>query len=303
VNKYNGSASKLKVNAWTDMLRPYIENQAASMYKCPNDKECGIASDADSTYFYASASTHGWAKKPFDGSEKNQSLAFYDLNGQGWDNHGRQAQNQTWNQYIQSCLVSQYPGYTPSEGAWVFVTDDGADYNIGDIYFVLDPNCPGGGRGFCLCAQFTTSGAVCSKDPPEVVQGFTAGGGVVPMGTLSGRSTLQPGTWWPLGTSNPCSYGMNSRAYRFLHDSHKVLVVEYCKVVADLAGGNTSELLVPTPAMKNSPYWTHWGAGRARHTNTINTLFADGRVEALNPDTINPKLTDAEYWTAELDRK
>jgi prepilin-type processing-associated H-X9-DG protein len=44
-------------------------------------------------------------------------------------------------------------------------------------------------------------------------------------------------------------------------------------------------------------------AGRARHTNTINTLFGDGRVEALSPDAINPKLTDAEYWTAELDRK
>ena len=229
LNKYNGSASGLNVNGWTATLRPYIENQVESMYKCPNDKEFGIAADTGSTYFYASASTRGWAKKPFDGSEKNQSLVFYDLNGQGWDNHGRQAQNQTWNQYIQSCLGSQYSNYTPSEGAWIFVTDDGADYNIGDMFFLLDPNFPGGGRGFCLCAQYTTSGAIVRGDPPEVVIGKTAGGADVPMGTLSGRSTLEAGTWWSMGTANPCSYGMNSRAGRFLQDSHKVLAVEYGK--------------------------------------------------------------------------
>ena len=296
VSKFNGSASMFKVNAWTNTLKPYLENQA-SMYKCPNDNEQGIVEGADSTYFYASASTHGWAKKPFDGSEKNQSLVFYNLDGQGWDNHGRQAQNMTWNTYIQNCLGSLYPGYTPSEGAWVFVTDDGADYNIGDIYFVIDPNYPGGGRGFCLAAQFTTSGAVCSKDPPELVQGYNHNGGVVNMGNLTGGSSLRGGLWWPLGTSNPCSYGMNSRANRFLQDGDKVLAVEYCKIVADLAGGNTDELNTPTPAMMDSPDWTHWGAGRARHTGLINTLFGDGRVETLYPDDINPKLTNAEYWT------
>ncbi len=294
-----GSVGSLNVSAWTDTLRPYLENQTL-MYKCPDDKESGIVTDID-TYFWASAATRYSKKKPFDGSEKDQSLVFYDLNGQGWDNHGRQAQNMTWSQYVQSKLASSYPGFTPSEGAWIFVTDDGADYNIGDMFFLLDPNYPDGGRGFCLNAQFRTSGAICRGDPPAVVEGYNPNGSIAPMGTLQGGSNIQEIAWWPLGTSNPCSYGMNSRASRFLRDSNKVLAVEYCKLVADVAGGSTSELLTPTPAMMNSPDWTRWGAGRARHNGTINTLFSDGHVEALNPDAINPKLTDAEYWSAEID--
>jgi len=294
-----GSVGSLNVGAWTDTLRPFLENQT-SMYKCPDDNESGIASEID-TYFWASAAQRYAKKKPFDGSEKDMSLVFYDLNGSGWDNHGRQAQNMTWNQYIQQRLGSAYPGYTPSQGAWVFVTDDGADYNIGDFFFLIDPNYPDGGRGFCLAAQFRTSGAICRNDPPVIVTGSAPDGSNLPMGTLSGGSNIQDLSWWPLGTSNPCSYGMNSRANRFLRDSNKVLVLEYCKLVADLAGGNTSELLTPTPKMMNSPDWTHWGAGRARHSGTINTLFSDGHVEAINPDTINPNLTDTEYWSAEVD--
>jgi prepilin-type N-terminal cleavage/methylation domain-containing protein/prepilin-type processing-associated H-X9-DG protein len=298
VNKYNGSASKLNVNTWSDTLRPYIENQAASMYTCPNDKECGIATDTG-TYFYASRAASFSKKKPLDGSGKTLSIALYDLNGIVWSDYGgRGSPGQTWYQFIQSCIGAAYPSYTPAQGAWAFVTDDGNDYVISDIYFLIDPNFPGGGRGFCLKIYAQASGAICQGDPPETVMGYRPDGSPVAMG-----GPLVAGSWWPLGTSNACSYGMNSRAYRFLRDSNKVLAVEYCKLVADVAGGNTSELLIPTPAMKNSPYWTHWGAGRARHTNTINTLFADGRVEALNPDTINPKLTDAEYWTAEIDRK
>jgi len=291
-----GSAGNLNVNLWTTTLAPYLENQASSIYKCPDDKESGIVSDID-TYFYASLSNVA-KKKPLDGSAF-MSMALYDLNATVWSDYGgRGAPGQTWNQWIQTCLGSRYPGYTPSPGAWAFVTDDGMDYVVSDIYWLIDPNYPGGGRGFCLKMYYQACGAISRGDPPATVQGYNPDGTTTPMG-----EPITEGSWWPLGSSNPCSYGMNSRANRFLWDSKKVLAIEYCKIVADLAGGTTNELLTPTPAMMNSPDWTHWGAGRARHSGTINTLFGDGHVESLNPDTINPKLANAEYWKAEIDLK
>ena len=305
VSNNGGSAGSLNVNAWTDTLRPYLEDQAL-MYKCLDDKENGVVTDID-TYFWASRATTYAKKKPFDGSEKNMSLVFYDLNGPGWDNHGRQAENMTWNQYIQQKLGSQYPGFAPSSGAWIFVADDGADVNIGDMFFLLDPNYPGGGRGFCLAAQYRTSGAICRGDPPVVVTGYTANGNNASMGTLVGGSDIVELAWWPLGTSNPCSYGMNYSANRFLRDSNKVLAIEYCTLVVDcrpasLTNGKTNDLQPGKESTLNSsPVWTHWGGGRARHTGLINTLFGDGHVEAINPDAINPRLFYDECWSAEVD--
>ncbi|MEI8372035.1 MAG: DUF1559 domain-containing protein [Planctomycetota bacterium] len=291
-----GSAGNLNVNLWTNTLTPYLENQTNSVYKCPDDKESGIVSEID-TYFYASRSNVA-KKKPLDGSAL-LSIALYDLNATVWSDYGgRGDTGKTWNQWIQTCLGSKYPGYTPSPGAWALVTDDGMDYVISDIYWLIDPNYPGGGRGFALMPICQACGAICRGDPPATVQGYNPDGGITPMG-----EPITQGTWWPLGTSNPVSYGMNSRANRFLWDSKKVLATEYLKLVADLAGGNTSELLTPTPAMVNSPDWTHWGAGRARHSGMINTLFGDGHVEAISPDAINPKLTNDEYWKAEIDLK
>ena len=306
VSVNNGSASSLNVLSWTSTLLPYLENQAAT-YICPDDSDSWTFG-AIGTYFYASASKYhnGAIKvKQFDGSETFMSLAFHNLGGGVFSDAADPGvgAGQNWYQYIQSCLGSAYPGYTPSAGAWVFVTDDGADYNIGDIYFLIDPNYPGGGRGFCLATYHLTSGAIVQGTPPVVVSGYDAKGNSVAMGTLTGGSSLKAQTWWPLGASAACSYGLNSCANLFVEDSSKVLAVEYCQPVADVVGGDTSELLTPTSAMMNSPDWTHWGGGRGRHYGMINTLFGDGHVEALNPDSINPLLTgvNTEYWTPEAD--
>ena len=111
------------------------------------------------------------------------------------------------------------------------------------------------------------------------------------------------GDWCEMGGGEPASYGMNKCANRFVTDSHKVLVLEYCKLVADLAGLTAGDRF-PTDFMRDSRYWTGWGGGRARHTSTINVLFADGRVESLAPTAINPLVTglNQEYWmpTADL---
>jgi prepilin-type processing-associated H-X9-DG protein len=133
----------------------------------------------------------------------------------------------------------------------------------------------------------------------KTVTGHDKGGGAKPMEWL-GRGAQAD--WWDMGNTEPASYGMNRSADRFVSDSHKVLVVEYCKLVADLAGLTAGDRY-SSGYLSKSPYWTGWGGGRARHTGAINVLFADGRVETMKPNAINPLIVNLnrEYWMSTAD--
>lgn len=82
----------------------------------------------------------------------------------------------------------------------------------------------------------------------------------------------------PIGRS---SYGCNNQVNFFVHDSQKIILVEYCKITIT----HTEPV---TPFMKNSKYWGGWGGSRARHNGTMNVLFGDGRAESLKPALIDP---------------
>jgi prepilin-type processing-associated H-X9-DG protein len=80
------------------------------------------------------------------------------------------------------------------------------------------------------------------------------------------------------------SYGANGRLHRFTGDSHRILLVEYNKIVADVVGAGASDV------------WTEQIA--PRHGGTLNVLFGDGRVEARTPRSIDPRVRPIhdEYW-------
>ena len=266
VSDNNGSASPLYVGSWENMLLPHLEQQAMT-FRCPDDKEKGISTWTN-TYYYAPSSNVA-KQKPFDGTAF-LTIPFYNLNGPVFSDAADPGYGagQTWLQAIQASpgYSTYYPsGTAPSESAWVMVSDDGADVNIGDFYFLLDPNYPGGGRGFVFAVFHSTSGGICTGGSPTLVTGYNSSGQPVTMGTLSGASTLQAGWWWPLGPAQSCSYGMNNRANAFLKDSTKILAVEYCKLVVDVANvTNPAPIdLIPTPAMTNSTMWGGWARPRA----------------------------------------
>jgi prepilin-type N-terminal cleavage/methylation domain-containing protein/prepilin-type processing-associated H-X9-DG protein len=85
------------------------------------------------------------------------------------------------------------------------------------------------------------------------------------------------------------SYGMNSRVHRLLGDSHKILLVEYKKIVADVVGARAADV------------WTQQIA--PRHLGTLNVLYADGHVEGTPPAAIDPRLRSIhdEFWRPALD--
>lgn len=78
-------------------------------------------------------------------------------------------------------------------------------------------------------------------------------------------------------TGNPSrsSYGMNARAHRLLSDAHRILMLDYEKVVADVVGRDHRD------------YWPSTVA--PRHLGVCNVLFADGHVSARRPSQIDPR--------------
>ena len=82
------------------------------------------------------------------------------------------------------------------------------------------------------------------------------------------------------GVGAKSSYGINGRSQRFNSgDAGKLLLLEYEKVVADVVG-------------VNAPGRGTWTTNVApRHYGTLNVLFADGHVDTVLPDEIDPRVS------------
>jgi prepilin-type processing-associated H-X9-DG protein/prepilin-type N-terminal cleavage/methylation domain-containing protein len=288
------SPVRLQPARWTATLSPYLENQA-SIFKCPDDKELAKpAVDNTGMYFYASHSQKA-PKRPLDGSGK-WSFRFDNLDGPFLCDTGTPYDGKTWRQAIRD---SGYPD-EPGKGAHVLVTDDGADESESDMYFLIDPAHKAGGRGHLIYIAACSWTCAIRDSDDKTVKGYDKEGRAKPMEWL-GRGAQ--GDWWKMENAGSVSYGMNKSANRFVSDSHKVLVVEYCKSVADLAGLSADDRFANAYHLSNSPDWTGWGGGRARHAGAINVLFADGHVETMKPSAIDPLILslNREYWMATRD--
>jgi prepilin-type N-terminal cleavage/methylation domain-containing protein/prepilin-type processing-associated H-X9-DG protein len=82
----------------------------------------------------------------------------------------------------------------------------------------------------------------------------------------------------------PTDYGMNAKSAELSGQSHKVLMLDYGKAVADVVGSGARD------------YWPDTVA--PRHLDTVNVLFADGHVEEMSPETIDPTRSKLQehYW-------
>jgi len=291
VSKFQGSASRLLVDSWTSVLSPYVEGQSQT-YICPDDDERGQASDISGYYYFAYASRVS-PKRPIDGSAAYS--AKWDIDGPFVCDDNTPYKGMTFRQAI--AARGTYP-FSPSYGAYVFSADSACRYGAGDncfedIYFVIDPQCPAGGRACCWFVQWTPGDCPVMLGD-EIVIGHDSSGASKPM------APPKEGDWWSLQAAS-CSYGMNRYANRFLQDSRKILAVEYCQLVANLAGSTAPDRL-PTDVMMKSDKWTGWGGGRARHVGAINVLFGDGHVQTVDPSTINPLVDriNQECWVPSM---
>ncbi len=84
-------------------------------------------------------------------------------------------------------------------------------------------------------------------------------------------------------------YGMNNRAHRMIADSNRILVVEYSKLVAHVAGPDAMDIWVDEVA--------------PRHSDRLNVLHVGGHVKSYAADEIDPEVPNLQIdlWTPLLE--
>lgn len=89
------------------------------------------------------------------------------------------------------------------------------------------------------------------------------------------------GKYYEGGGSGGFHYGMNNRAHIMTRDNHKILIVDYTKLVASVVGPDALDV------------W--YDRAAPRHRGRMNVLFVDGHVKPMLPSEIDPE-DDADNW-------
>ncbi len=74
----------------------------------------------------------------------------------------------------------------------------------------------------------------------------------------------------------PAMYGMNNRAHRLQRDPHKILIIDYKKLLASVVLPDGVDVFDDEVA--------------PRHVGLVNVLHYDGHVSPMSPDKINPNV-------------
>jgi len=225
-----------------------------------------------------------------------------------WDVYLDQAGSNEWiwkmsgTQYAEFLKVSGEGKTTPYKAVYMKTgyVEDSDPYTM---YFTFEDTKPwgGGDQDFYdvifqahyteSAIQFTTmvrasgmSFTLCKKDPDRVV--------LIPNPMVGTTASV-------LCDGGKSSYGINSMSAKILSATRKLLALDYQRTVA--VGSNYDE---STHRAEHLSYWTPKPGDPkvpptfARHSAKCNVLFADGSVQLMSPEAINPN--DPEnarlYW-------
>jgi prepilin-type N-terminal cleavage/methylation domain-containing protein/prepilin-type processing-associated H-X9-DG protein len=256
LTKYQGKA--FVAGTWPNTLAPFMEQQSG-MYRCPNDLE-GERGNALGDYtFYV---VNNGLRSPLD---PNKSSVFC---------------------WLMTPAEVAHQGVTlPTPDSYILGLEDGGGGGRAGGYDQSVLVVPQGGSLSC-----TTCGPDPGNGPAYSFQLLGPPNDTVIIDNFKGA-----GKSWTASGGARVSYGINGRAGRFSTDSPKLLMVEYCKVVADVVGSSAPDLGDATLKMLNdvsgpAPDWAGWGGGRARHNGTMNVMYADGSVKSLYPSGIDPSI-------------
>jgi|GEM_PF-896588 len=283
-----GSSKRvIKPRQWTAALLPYLENQS-SFYICPNDD------NEDLTVGAGRGATGGGSGS---GGIENYCVYVYNTNFKIFlrEDGARVRWHRDLRKPVDWITVSGGRVKPANSDSFAIVAEDLMnpahwDGLMADIFILVDPDVDGDMQG---SYPWSDGHGYSYKllDPDGRVVVDKNGRPCDPFHENNGHK-------WSFEKAEVVSYGINSKVHRFVQDGQKILLVEYCRLVADVVGNSAWDLVSVTPKMRNSPHWTGWGGGRARHGGAMNVLFADGRVESMNPVAINPAVPRIhdEYW-------
>ncbi len=283
LSKFQSTSISGSLNNWTETLRPYLED-ADSSYVCINDAETteNVLSDyifwVHNRGFAEYGGSHGI---PFE--EGPRFRVADPSNTTGWS-AGRGAEY--WEEKTGKTLM--FPE------SYILEFEDATDFDWSDMVVTIDPYPDG--RIHCQAIAKYAGYVFGLKGPDGEF-------------LISVPDFKPPKDWW-VDAVYKTSYGINNRAKRFVADGSKILLCEYASTVARVVLGPgssynaTDNHLVEAPLEEQPPEWSGWGYGRARHLGTMNVLFADGHVESVKPQDVNPAVAMYRelYWSPTADQ-
>jgi len=258
-------------NTWPNTLAPFMEQQG-SMCTCPNDIDGNSVQGmlSDYTFFII----NNGMRVPLD---PGKSVFCW---------------------LMTPAEVSHQGVTLPTSDSYILgLEDNGGGGRAGgyDQTVLVEPQ-----GSECLC---TTKGPDPGNNPAYSFQLLGP-----PNDTVIDSNFKGPGHQFTVSGGTRVSYGINCRVGRFLKDSTKLLMVEYCKTVANVVGSSAPDLGDATLKKLNdgsglAPDWGGWGGSRARHADTMNVLYADGHVDSTTPSVINPLDLSIhnKFWKPNLD--
>ncbi len=262
----------IQVNQWTSQWLPFIENQS-SMYLCPNDLFEGSEGAAAGSsgalsewkFHVANAEFLNYASShdiPLAAGPRCRIASSSNVGGDSMSGSGPHGA-EYWE------MMSGKTRATPD--SYFLELEDWLDFDWTDMVILVDP-LPDG-RLRCE-AIWKDAGYRFGLKRPD--------------GTWEYQPpSFLPGAVFYAESGQQSSYGMTSIANKLLHQSQRILMVEYSQAVADVARPESSEL---------------FGAeARPRHSGTLNVLLLDGSVHSYSTSEIDPAKPDVRstYWLPE----
>ena len=279
IEVHNGSLAALGPGAWMDTFGAFMEHQSSSFF-CPDDTDKLNANGAPWDY-YVTVGESGYKIPLTDGP---RSRVDPDLNAtpSSVDGTVNFPSGATW----LSTLWEKPENEEEAQQSYVIQMEDMSPSGAGDmldVCILVSPHKDGlygswswtKGHGYKQYTLYDPNNQVVTDITGSLCQWF------------------HEHQMWKF-TKGRCSYGISNRAPALLNDdSNHVLIVEYCKLVANVLPprppvANWTDDSAAQPDWTNSDQWGGWGASRFRHTGGMNVLFFDGHVDSRNTNGINP---------------
>ena len=268
-------------------LSTYLEGNA-EVFQCPDAGEGNPDGDGGipplTLHVYMTAWTPPLDRTEFPDDDHPDFDVPFAADGP-WINAGRPAV--WWNIRSQQTITP-----TPTDPAFTMEFDTYNQSNPEQINTSLlvsvAPQMDGSIQVSAVSQDWTAEGfkfSLKDQSGTVVVADFGAGASYVIPGSGTGRS-INSSSFYTNGVN---SYGVNSKAGQFAAtgDTGKVLVIEYKKLVADLAGSQAADFWPVTVAM--------------RHNGVLNVLFRDGHVDCMTTADIDPRFLQLQntFWVPE----
>jgi prepilin-type N-terminal cleavage/methylation domain-containing protein len=239
-SRHYGGPGPLKAASWLGDLSPYLAEQGDQIYICPegfNETQTGVP----------------YVAKVLKNTDPVVNISPF--NETSALCHRINPGDASWN----SPLLQ-----APCNGTYRLDFDSGSVQDWDDFWFCVEEQPSGVTKMTCVRYDDPAHKYFDIYDDQDNLMLHLAWGAAV------GKSITFT------GTTDITSYGMNERVHRIHGDSHKVLVLDYAKKVADVVG---------TPV---DDFWPD--TVQPRHAGLCNVLRIDASVKAIAPTQIDPRV-------------